>query len=138
MMATALQVVKDVYSRFAKGEIDGFLSLCADDIEWVVNGPANLEKCKAFKGRRGVREFLDILAGNWEFSSFVPHQFIADGKTVVVLGEETGQDKSSGRRFENRWAHVFDVQEGQIVRFREFLCHWTDQQHPPAMTWSVA
>jgi ketosteroid isomerase-like protein len=137
-MATPLEVVKDVYDRFAAGDIDGFLALCSDNIEWVVNGPANLEKCNAFKGFSGVRQFLDILAGSWEFTSFTPQQFIVDGQTVVVLGEETGRDKISGARFENRWAHVFDVHEEQIVRFREFLCHWTDQQQPPAMSWSVS
>ena len=135
-MTSALEVVKDAYSRFATGDVDGFLTLCADNIEWVVNGPANLEKCKAFTGRSGVRKFLEIVAGSWEFSSFTPQQFFTVGQTVVVLGEETGKEKSSGIRFENRWAHVFDVQGGQIVRFREFLCYWTDEQRPPAMSWS--
>jgi ketosteroid isomerase-like protein len=58
-------------------------------------------------------------ADSWAFSVFAPQQFFARGQTVVVLGEETGKDRSSGLRFENRWAHVFDVQGGQIVRFRE-------------------
>ena len=136
-MATPLEIVTDVYNRFAKGDIAGFLGLCSDNIEWVVNGPASLEKCKAYKGRSGVQQFLDILSG-WEFSSFAPREFIVDGETVVVLGEETGTDKTSGIRFENRWVHVFDVKNGQIVRFREFLCHWIDQQQPPAMNWSLA
>jgi len=136
-MATPLEIVKNVYNRFAEGDIAAFLALCADNIEWVVNGPANLEKCKAYKGRSGVQQFLDILAG-WEFSSFAPREFIVDGQTVVVLGEETGTDKRSGIPFENRWAHVFDVKNGQIVRFGEFLCHWTDQQQPPEMNWSIA
>ncbi len=135
-MASALELVKDVYSRFADGDIDGFLNLCAEDIEWVVNGPTHLAKCRAFKGRRGVQEFLHILTGSWEFRSFTPQKFIADGQTVVVLGEEAGKDKSSGIGFENRWTHVFDVQGGQIVRFREFLCHWSGAARPPAMSWS--
>ncbi len=135
-MATALEVVKDVYNRFAAGDTDGFLALCADNIEWVVNGPANLEKCKAFKGTSGVQQFLGLLS-DWEFGSFAPREFIIDGQTVVVLGEETGTDKNSGMRFENRWAHVFDVRDGQIVRFREFLCHWTNPQQAPAMTWNI-
>jgi len=60
-MAIALDVVKDVYRRFGEGDISGFLSLCADNIEWVVNGPESLEKCRAYKGRDGVQEFLRIL-----------------------------------------------------------------------------
>lgn len=137
-MAPVLDTVKDVYNRFAEGDIDGFLALCADDIEWVVNGPAILEKCKAFKGRSGVQQFLSILGESWQFSSFTPRQFIAEGDTVVVLGEETGSDNKSGMQFENRWVHVFDVRDGKIIRFREFLCHWTGDQRPPPMSWSTA
>jgi len=136
-METAKEIVKDVYKRFSEGDIDGFLSLCADDIEWVVNGPATLEKCKAFKGRSGVQQFLSILGDSWEFSSFAPREFIAEGDTVVVLGEETGSDKNSGIQFKNRWSHVFDVRNGKIVRFREFLCHWIGDQKPPAMSWGT-
>jgi len=136
-METALQVVRDVYERFAEGDIPGFLDLCAGNIEWVVNGPVTLEKCRTFKGRSGVQEFLDILGESWEFSAFAPKQFVADGPTVVVLGEEKGKDKKSGKQFENRWVHVFDVKDERIVRFREFLCHWTDDQQPPAMSWNM-
>lgn len=136
-METAGEIVTGVYKRFSEGDVDGFLALCADDIEWVVNGPATLEKCSAFKGRSGVQQFLDILGKSWEFSSFVPRQFITEGETVVVLGEETGSDKKSGIQFENRWVHVFDIRDGKIVRFREFLCHWVGNQKPPTMSWST-
>ncbi len=137
-MASALDVVKEVYNRFSKGDLDGFLALCDEDIEWVVNGPATLEKCRAFQGRDGVRKFLDILGGSWEFRSFKVQEFIAEGIAVVVLGEETGEDKKSKESFENRWAHVFDVKDGKIIRFREFLCHWTGEHHPPKMSWGAA
>ena len=131
-MTGALDVVRDVYSRFAEADIDGFLGLCAEDIEWVVYGPATLEKCSAFYGRDGVREFLDILDASWEFSAFRPREFIVDDPTVVVLGEEAGTDKASGAQFSNHWAHVFNVKDGQIARFREYLCHWIGDQKPPA------
>jgi uncharacterized protein len=137
-MPTALEVARDVYRRFAEGDIAGFLNLCAEDIEWVVNGPATLEKCRAFRGRSGVQEFLDILGRTWEFSEFAPREFLADGSTVVVLGEEKGKDRKSAMPFENRWAHVFRVKDGHVVSFREFLCHWPGERKPPAMNWNPA
>lgn len=69
-MVSALDVVKKVYNRFAEGDLDGFLELCAKDIEWVVNGPTDLEKCQAFHGVQGVRKFLDILGAGWNYKSF--------------------------------------------------------------------
>jgi len=137
-MATALEIVKRVYKCFGEDDIAEFLNLCAINIEWIVNGPATLEKCRTFKGRSGVQEFLNILVESWEFRAFTPKQFFTDGPTIVVLGEEKGRDKKSGIQFENRWVHVFDVKGEQIIRFREFLCHWTGDQRPPAMSWNMA
>lgn len=134
-MPTTLAIVKQAYDRFAEGDLIGFLELCADDIEWVVNGPAALVKCQTFHGRNGVSDFLDILCNTWEFHSFAAQQFIEDGSTVVVIGEETGIDQLLNEPFKNRWVHVFDVKQQQIVRFREFLCHWTGEQQPPQMSW---
>ena len=128
-------VVREVYRRFSEGDIEGFLKLCADDIEWVVNGPAMLEKCRSYRGIDGVRAFLSILDRTWSFSSFAPREFIDGGDKFVVLGEETGADKASGEKFENRWAHVFTLRDRRIVTFREFLCYWSDGQHPPDMSW---
>ncbi len=128
-------VVRDVYRRFAEDDIEGFLKLCADDIEWVVNGPATLEKCSSFHGIDGVRNFLSILDRTWSFSSFTPREFICGGDKVVVLGEEAGIDRTTNESFENRWAHVFTVEDRKIATFREFLCHWTGGQRPPHMSW---
>jgi ketosteroid isomerase-like protein len=136
-MPVSLEVAKAVYDRFANNDIEGFLSLCSDDIEWVVNGPTSLEKCRAFTGITGVKEFLSILDRTWRFTSFRPHEFIASHDRVVVLGEEEGFDRSSNDRFYNRWAHVFTVRNGLIVTFREFLCHWHGGETPPPMTWST-
>lgn len=132
---TVLNIVQQVYERFAEGDLSGFLKLCADDIEWVVNGPVALVKCQTFRGKSGVSDFLDILCHSWQFHSFTPRQFIENNSTVVVIGEETGIDQLLSEPFSNRWVHVFDVEQQQIVRFREFLCHWTGWQQPPLMSW---
>jgi len=131
----SVDVVKQVYERFAQNDLEGFLKLCAKNIEWVVNGPGDLEKCRSYQGLDGVRSFLAILDRTWSFQAFAPREFIDAGNKVVVLGEEVGTDKGSGEAFENRWAHVFTVQRGSIVSFREFLCHWRGNQHPPEMSW---
>ncbi|GAB4234210.1 MAG: hypothetical protein Kow00121_62030 [Elainellaceae cyanobacterium] len=132
---TALEIVQQVYARFTEGNLNGFLDLCADDIEWVVNGPVALVKCQTFRGKSGVSDFLDILSNTWKFHTFTPQQFIQNGLTVVVIGEETGIDQQFNQPFQNRWVHVFDVEQQQIVRFREFLCHWAGEQQPPQMGW---
>ena len=135
-MPASIEIVKAVYARFAQGDIVGFLALCSEDIEWVVNGPSSLEKCQAFHGIAGVKDFLSLLDQSWRFTSFAPREFIVGQSEIVVLGEEEGVDRSTNETFQNRWAHVFTVREGSIVAFREFLCHWRGSQTPPNMTWN--
>ncbi len=134
-MTTPRDTVEEIYRLFAQGDLEGVLGLCAEDVAWVVNGPAELKKCQAFHGRDGVREFFSILGNTWAFSSFAPRQYIVQDDTVVVLGEETGRDRENEAPFQNRWVHVFDVRDGRLVRFREFLCCWFGAQTPPAMSW---
>ena len=133
-MASPVDIVKHVYDCFSKGDLEGFIQMCDENIEWVVNGPASLEKCQSYHGREGVRQFLDILEHSWTFRSFSVNQYIHDGDSVVVLGEETGDDKTTNQPFENRWAHVFDIEDDKVIRFREFLCHWSGNEHPPEMS----
>ncbi|MCW5207120.1 nuclear transport factor 2 family protein [Desulfobulbus sp. US1] len=135
-MTSPLHVVQEVYSKISAGDLEGFLELCDENVEWVVNGPEALERCRAFQGKDGVRHFLDILSSTWHFSSFHANNFISENDSVVVLGEEAGRDTGLEIFFENRWVHVFDVKVGKIIRFREFLCHWPGKQKPPVMTWN--
>ena len=130
-----IDTVRAIYQRFSAGDLDGVIALCADDIEWVVNGPAHLEKCRAFAGTTGVREFFAILGRTWNFTAFEAREFIAAGSKVVVLGDEKGSDCMTGEPFNNRWAHVFVVADGKIQSFREFLCHWPGDTVPPPMAW---
>ena len=132
-MSTTLEVVKQVYNRFGEGDLEGFLQLCSEDIEWVINGPSTLEKCQAFHGIKGVYKFLEILKNSWEFNSFEPRKFFVDDITVIVLGEGTGVYK--GEQFHERWTHVFEVQQKRIISFKGFLCHWTADRQPYAMRW---
>jgi len=48
-MNSAQVIVQSVGERFAQRDQNGVFNLCAKDIEWVVNGPPSLEKCRAFR-----------------------------------------------------------------------------------------
>ena len=133
-MTSPLHIVQEVYSKFSAEDFEGILDLCDDNIEWVVNGPETLEKCRAFQGKNGVRHFLNIWGSTWHFSSFDAKNFIHENNTVVVLGDAAGRNRGSEIFFEDRWVHAFDIKNGKIMRFREFLCHWPGKQKPPMMT----
>jgi ketosteroid isomerase-like protein len=69
--------------------------------------------------------FVDLVAKRQlpvkeEVVQFEPQEFIADENQVVVLGHYAWRVRSTGRKYESDWAHVFTVRGGRIVRFREY------------------
>lgn len=115
------EIVKEGYAKFGGGDIEGLLGLFSNDIEW--NTPAFTGSPFYGKrtGRDAVAEFFTQLDEAEEFSTFEPHEFIAQGDKVVVLGKAVATVKSTGRTAETDWVHIFTVRDGKITGFQEFF-----------------
>lgn len=61
-----MQLVKDGYAAFARGDIQGLLALFAEDIEWVIPG-AGLPLAGTYRGKAGVASFFEKLALELKF-----------------------------------------------------------------------
>ena len=130
-----LEVIKEIYQHFGTGDADTILGYCVDDIEWVVNGPAHLERCRAYEGVEGVRSFLENMNKGWKYRFAAPREFIDAGDKIVVLGEAEGTDRTTNEPFKSRWTHVFTMRDGRILSFREFICYFNGDEKPPQMKW---
>lgn len=102
--------------RSVGGDIPAFMDTLADDIEWVLPGPADVPLFGTFRGKAGVQEWLGTMGEHVQFRAFEPHQFIAQSDKVVLIHAEstlthTNQDVASDG------AHVLTVRDGKIARF---------------------
>jgi ketosteroid isomerase-like protein len=71
-------------------------------------------------GRPAVQKFFEILAANLDFEVFDPRRFASDGGLVFVQGRTVAKVKSTGRRFDMEWVHLFTIEGGKVKRFEEF------------------
>ena len=112
------EVARAVYSAFARGDIPSVLGVLAPDVHWteaeggpyggVSIGPdAVLEKV-----------FMPIGA-HWDGFTVAPTEFIADGATVVALGEYSGTYKATGKSFRAPFAHVWKFRDGKVISFQQ-------------------
>ena len=115
-----VQIVKDAYAAFGRGDIQGLLALLAEDIEWVSPGGA-LPPADTYRGPAAVAGFFQKLSGTVEFSSFEPREFVAEGDRVLVLGFDSGRVKATNRTFEGHWVMAFTVRNGKVRSVREYL-----------------
>ena len=116
-----LDVVRRGYEAFGRGDIEGLLSLLADDVTWVTPGPSDLPTAGERRGRNQVGEFFRTINELVEFDAFDPQTFLAQGDRVVVLGTDAITVKASGEPLQESWAHAFSLKDGKIVAFQEYL-----------------
>ncbi len=121
-----VEIVRSLYDRFNDGDLDGIVALCSTDVE-LLDVPSGM----VFTGRDGVRAWMQAWKTAAKDAQTEVTSIIADGDRVATehtgRGTHTGPIVSpageippTGRRFELRFAEVFEFRDGQIVRFRAY------------------
>jgi ketosteroid isomerase-like protein len=114
-----LQIVKDGYAAFGRGDIAGLLSLLAEDVVWDMPG-RGLPLAGTYRGHDGVASFFQKLGQQADILEFQPREFLADGDRVLVVGWERMKIKATGRDAEIDWVMAFTIRDGKIAKFREY------------------
>ena len=99
-----------------RGDIDHLRRIFAGDIEWIHPALGG-----EYHGAESViNDILIPFFDNWELELDF-HRYIEDGNTIVVLATYGGIYKPTGKQFSEPTAHVWDLKEGKIVRFRQYV-----------------
>ena len=119
-MATNKEIIAGAYASFATGDVPAALGVMADDIRWTEADGFPL--AGTYVGPQAVLEGVFMRLGEIgdEFA-VVPDQFLADGDTVVALGNYTWKQKSSGEPASVKMVHVWTVDGGKAVAFQQHV-----------------
>jgi ketosteroid isomerase-like protein len=121
-MTNTIELVQSLYEAFKRGDLETIFAAVDPNINWISNAdPALIPWGGERKGVAAAKEFFEELAEHVEFESFMPREFLGGSDSVTVLGHTTARLKPSGGRVENEWAHIFKVQNGKVLEFREYL-----------------
>jgi hypothetical protein len=90
----------------------------AADIEWNTMWHYKVQG----RGPQKVAEGLLMpLMKEWREFKLVATDFITEGDTVVSLGRFTGTHGTTGKLADAGYAHIWNVANGRITRFRQFI-----------------
>jgi len=113
-----LALVQDLYDAFGKKDEARLRRILHPQVEWI--------QCAGFPGgghRRSAHEVLEQVLGglNTEWNDFQVRidEFLDAGRTVVVIGRYAGRHSVTAKEMESLFAHVYEVEDGRIVRFRQ-------------------
>jgi ketosteroid isomerase-like protein len=94
MTASNKEIIEQAYASFAAGDIPAALAAFADDIQWTE--PDGYPIAGTFVGPQTVAKDVFMRLGEiGDHFSVVPEQYVADGDTVVALGNLTWKHKGT-------------------------------------------
>lgn len=120
-MPTNLDIVKEIYANFAKGDVGAVLDAFAPDIEWREAEGFLLADRNPYVGPSAVASgvFQRCVTMVQGFAA-VPSRFIDGQEIVVVEGRYTGMWASSGRPLSAQFAHVWTLRDAKVFRFQQY------------------
>jgi uncharacterized protein len=111
--------VQRMFAAFGADDLDALLETVHPDSRWTYIG-ANPQLTRAEFGRAKVRRFFEGILARLELTTFNTDEFILQGGTVVVFGNESGTVRATGRPFRNEWTQKYVVQDNQITSMVEY------------------
>jgi ketosteroid isomerase-like protein len=115
-----VEIVRDVFKRWATGEWTSALDLFASDVEWEVR--TDLPDAEVYVGHDGLlrlaARFVEVVDEMWiRAEEFIP----VSGDSVLVPLHWGGRGRASGMDFEeSRETWTFTVRTHKIARVKEF------------------
>jgi uncharacterized protein len=105
-------ILEQANAAVVKGDYEGFLSHCTDDVEWTFVGEQTL------KGKEAVRRYMN--STYLEPPKFVVTQLIAEGDFVTAIGTIDIRDET-GKTAHSAYCDVWRIRDGKLAELRAFV-----------------
>ncbi len=115
--------LKGLYDAFGRGDMPSVLGAMSPEIKWhqAENNPYR-PSGEAWVGPDAVLNNLFMrLGGEWDGFTVHPRTFHAAGDSVVVEARYTGTYKATGKSMDTQACHVWDVKDGKLTRFQQYV-----------------
>ena len=112
MSARNKEIVEKVNAAFARGDIEGFLSFCTDDVTFAMVGD------KTSKGKDAIRSWM--ASGPKEPPSITVDDAIAEGDIAMARGNMTMKNKE-GKPESYAYCDVYRFRGGQIAELTAYV-----------------
>ena len=118
---TNLEIVKSTYEGKTSEENGKNLAKnVAGDISWTE--AKGFPYAGTYIGLESVtKNVFSRLGSEWIDYKFTPENYVANDDKVVAYGTYTGTYKITNKPFAARVAHIWELKDGKIIRFEQFV-----------------
>ncbi|MGE0594628.1 MAG: nuclear transport factor 2 family protein [Vicinamibacterales bacterium] len=118
-----VKVLKNLYEAFGRGDVPTVLGVMSPDIRWheAESNPYR-PSGEPWVGPDAVLTNLFMKLGTeWDGFSVHPTSFHGAGDSVIVEARYSGMYKATGRSLDAQVCHVWDLRDGKVTRFQQYV-----------------
>ena len=115
-----VEIVRRSGEAWSRGDLDGVVESYDPEIEWDMSSYLGWPEAQVYRGHKAVRDFFEQWLGAWESYEAEVKELVDAGDRVVSLAWQRGRFGGSEAKVENRYAQVFTLSEGKIVRVQAY------------------
>ena len=113
-----LELAKNLYDAFDRGDIPTVLALLDRDVEWV--GAAGSPYAGTYRGPQAVLDgVFRRIGAEWAGFAVEAEEFIGTGDAIAVVLTYRGTYRATGRSMQARAVHVWHFRAGKAIRFEQ-------------------
>jgi ketosteroid isomerase-like protein len=105
-------ILTEANAAVVRGDHEGFLSHCTDDVEWTFVGDRTL------KGKEAVRRYMR--KAYVEPPRFTVAHLIAEGDFVTAVGDIDSRD-DAGKVVRSAYCDVWRIRNGKLAELKAFV-----------------
>ena len=116
---TNIEVIQELYRTFVNKDYRAFRQICDPDLIWIQNqgfpnGSTN------YGADAVIDKVFQAFNRDWTSWSFEIEEYLDAGTCVIVTGFYQGMHRISGKSFRSDAAHIYDLVDSKVTRFRQF------------------
>ena len=116
------QRVLDLLDSFARGDLDGALSHCTDDIDFLTHAPIDvLPHLGSRHGKAEMREMWETVQARYSEVRYQTPETVAEGDMVAAYLRAFFRKRSNDRVVQFDMAVFYTFRDGRIAQIREII-----------------
>ena len=118
-----LDIVKNTYETFGRGDIQGVLALMDSEMEWCeAEGNPYMPSGEPWVGPDEILNNLFMkLGAEWDPFIVQPQTYHDAGDTIIVEGRYRGTYKKTGKSMDIQVCHIWEVRDGKLTKFQQYI-----------------
>jgi ketosteroid isomerase-like protein len=113
------QLVREIYEALVQGNKQPLLAALALDVEW--HNPADAIEPGVRQGREAFGAVLDGIFETFDYTEITIEDLVERDERIAVALRVQAEGRGSRVPIDQRFGHVLDIRDGQVVRFEWFF-----------------